>query len=132
MKRFTTAAKTLTAALALSMSATFAHASLSSSDISAINGKSGIRVYASDGEFVGQTFGLRISGERTRLFLLSRSGSTFNLRGGRDVIITTHTDKLTLRGNQLVLDADERRLKTKAHTSGGGSNPITIHLLSRR
>ncbi|WP_299612254.1 hypothetical protein [uncultured Tateyamaria sp.] len=131
MKRFKTAATTLTAALVMGLSATFAQADLSGSDIAAINGKSGIRVYSSDGEFVGQTFGLRINGERTRLFLLSRSGSTFNLRGGRDVIITTHTDKLTLRGNQLVLDADERRLKVKAHTSGSSDNRITIHLLNR-
>lgn len=131
MKRFANTLKTLTAALMLSIPASLAQADLSGSEIAAINGKSGIRVYSSDGEFVGQTFGLRISGERTRLFLLSRSGSTFNLRGGRDVVITTYTDMLTLRGNQLVLDADERRLKVKAHTSGSSDNRITIHLLNR-
>ena len=132
MKRFAKTLKTLTAAMILGLPATFAQADLSLAEINAINGKSGIRVYSSDGEFVGQTFGLRIKGDRTRLFLLSRSGSTFNLRGGRDVIITTFTDRLTLQGNRLVLDADERRLRVKAFTSGGSSNPITIHLLNRR
>lgn len=131
MNRVSKTLKTFAAALALTIPATLAQADLSASDISAINGKSGIRVYSSDGEFVGQTFGLRISGDRTRLFLLSRSGSTFNLRGGRDVIITTFTDNLTLQGNRLVVDATERRLKVKSHTSGGSDNPVTIHLLNR-
>ncbi|MEL6467049.1 MAG: hypothetical protein AAFQ58_18970 [Pseudomonadota bacterium] len=130
MKRLTKTLKTLTAALMIAVPATVAQADLSGSDIAAINGKSGIRVFSSDGEFVGQTFGLRINGDRTRLFLLSRSGSTFNLRGGRDVIITTRTDLLTLSGNQLVIAADERRLRTKAWTSGGSDNQITIHLFN--
>lgn len=130
MKRLTKTLKTLTAALMIAVPATVAQADLSGSEIAAINGKSGIRVFSSDGEFVGQTFGLRINGDRTRLFLLSRSGSTFNLRGGRDVIITTKTDKLSLNGNQLVLDATERRLRTKAWTSGSSDNRITIHLLN--
>ena len=131
MKRVSTLVKSIATALALSLPATLAQADLSPADVSAINGKSGIAVYSSDGEFVGQTFGLRISGDRTRLFLLSRSGSTFNLRGGRDVIITTFTDNLSLDGNRLVVDATERRLKVKAHTSGGSGNPVTIHLLHR-
>ena len=86
---------------------------------------------SSDGAFVGQTFGLRISGDHTRLFLLSRNGSTFNLRGGRDVIITTDTDSLDWNNGQLILGADERRLRVKAHTSGGSGNPITIHVFNR-
>lgn len=131
MTRVSTTLKSIAAALMLSLPATLAHADLSPADISAINGKSGIAVFSSDGEFVGNTFGLRISGDRTRLFLLSRSGSTFNLRGGRDVIITTFTDNLDLQGNRLVIDATERRLKVKSHTSGGSDNPVTIHLLHR-
>ncbi|WP_299042402.1 hypothetical protein [uncultured Tateyamaria sp.] len=131
MTRVSTTVKAIATALVLSLPATLAQANLSPAEVSAINGKSGIRVYSSDGEFVGQTFGLRISGDRTRLFLLSRSGSTFNLRGGRDVVITTFTDNLSLQGNRLVINATERRLKVKSHTSGGSDNPVTIHLLHR-
>lgn len=123
---------TLAATALLSVSATFAQADLSPADITAVDGKSGIRVYSSDGDFVGLTNGLRVSGNRTRLFLLPRSGSIFRRRG-RDIIITTTTDQLTLRGSDLVLDASTQRLRVKVQkTASGQTGALTILLLNRR
>ncbi|MCB4379174.1 hypothetical protein FZX02_01655, partial [Synechococcus sp. MU1644] len=111
-----TLVKSTLTALTLGLSATVAHADLSPSDIAAIDGKSGIRVYSSDGDFVGLTNGLRINQDRTRLFLVPRAGSIFRLRG-KDVIVTTKTDLLTLQDGNIVIDADTQRLRIKARSS---------------
>ena len=130
MTRFTTALASLATATMLSLPATLAQADLSATDIQAVNGKSGIRVFSSDGDFVGLTNGLRISGERTRLFLLPRSGSNFRLRG-REVLETTRTDLLTLRGNDLVLNANTLRLRTKVQNPASDQDgALTILLLN--
>ncbi|WP_299042399.1 hypothetical protein [uncultured Tateyamaria sp.] len=130
MTGFKTALASIATAAMLSVPATVTHADLSPSDIQAINGQSGIRVFSADGDFVGLTNGLRVSGERTRLFLLPRSGSIFRLRG-RDVIITTKTDFLTLRGNDLVLDASTQRLRIKVQTPASDEDgALTILLLT--
>ena len=130
MTRFKTALASLAAAAMLSIPATLAQADLSAADIQAIEGKSGIRVFSSDGDFVGLTNGLNVSRDRARLFLLPRSGSIFRLRG-RDVIVTTRTDLLTLRGNDLVLDASTQRLRVKVQTpSSDQDGALTILLLN--
>lgn len=122
--------KTTLGALALGLTATVAQADLSPSQVEAIDGKSGIRVYSSDGDFIGVTNGLRINQDRTRLFLLRRAGSIFRGRGDT-IVITTKTDMLTLRDGGIVLDADTRRLRVKAKTSGpGASRTVTVHILS--
>ncbi|KIC48551.1 hypothetical protein [Tateyamaria sp. ANG-S1] len=130
MTRLYSAAKTLAAVTALALTTTAAHADLTAKDIAAFDGKSGVRVYSSDGDFVGTTNGLRVSGERVRLFLLPRSGSIFRLRG-RDVIVTTKTDLITRRGNDLVLDADTLRLRIKAQNPASDQDgALTILLLT--
>ena len=130
MTRLKTALASIATAAMLSIPATLAQADLSPADIQAVDGKSGIRVYSSDGDFVGLTNGLRVSGERTRLFLLPRSGSIFRLRG-RDVIVTTRTEFLTLRGNDLVLDASTQRLRIKTQSPASDQDgALTILLLN--
>ncbi|WP_299699365.1 hypothetical protein [uncultured Tateyamaria sp.] len=122
--------KSTLAALTLGLTATVAQADLSPSDIAAIDGKSGIRVYSADGDFVGLTNGLRINQDRTRLFLVPRAGSIFRLRS-KDVIVTTTTDQLTLQGGNIVLDADTQRLRVKARSSSSdGDGILTILLLN--
>ncbi|WP_299741870.1 hypothetical protein [uncultured Tateyamaria sp.] len=120
--------KSTLTALTLGLSATVAHADLSPSDIAAIDGKSGIRVYSSDGDFVGLTNGLRINQDRTRLFLVPRAGSIFRLRG-KDVIVTTKTDLLTLQDGNIVIDADTQRLRIKARSSSSDDDGIVTILL---
>lgn len=117
-------------ALALGLTASMANAGLSPAEVEAINGKSGIRVYASDGGFVGVTNGLRINQDRTRMFLIPRSGSIFRLRS-KDVAVTTKTDKLSLRDGKLIIDADTQRLRIKASSpsSSDGGGIVTILLL---
>ena len=123
--------KATATALLLSLTATVASADLSPADIQAVDGKSGIRVFTSDGNFVGVTNGLRVGGKHTRLFLFNRAGSIFRTRG-RDVIITTSPDQLTLRGSDLVLDANTQRLRNKAQKPASGtSGAITIFLPRR-
>ncbi|APX11704.1 hypothetical protein [Tateyamaria omphalii] len=130
MPRFKTTLKTLAAVAVASFAATVSNAALTADDIQTLDGKSGIRVYSADGDFVGVTNGLRLSGERARLFLLPRSGSIFRLRG-RDVIITTKTDLMTRRGNDLVLDADSLRLRIKAQNPASDQDgALTILLLT--
>ncbi|WP_299200436.1 hypothetical protein [uncultured Tateyamaria sp.] len=120
--------KSTLTALTLGLSATVAQADLNPSDIAAIDGKSGIRVYSSDGDFVGLTNGLRINQDRTRLFLVPRAGSIFRLRG-KDVIVTTKTDLLTLQDGNIVIDADTQRLRIKARSSSSDDDGIVTILL---
>ncbi|MBY5932302.1 hypothetical protein KUV51_04755 [Tateyamaria omphalii] len=130
MTRLQTTLKAFTMAAAFTLAATGSQADLSAEDIAAFDGKSGVRVYSSDGDFVGVTNGLRVSGERVRLFLLPRSGSIFRLRG-RDVIVTTKTDLISRRGNDLVLDADTLRLRIKAQNPASDQDgALTILLLT--
>ncbi|GGX57618.1 hypothetical protein GCM10007385_28160 [Tateyamaria omphalii] len=125
-----TLVKSTLAALTFGLTATVAQATLSPSDIAAIDGKSGIRVYSSDGDFVGLTNGLRIYQDRTRLFLIPRAGSIFRLRS-KDVVVTTKTDKLSLRDGNIVIDAATQRLRNKARSSSSdGDGTVTILLLN--
>ena len=122
---------TLATAALISLTAGMAAAELSAADIEAVNGKSGIRVYTSDGDFVGVTNGLRVGSKHTRLFLFNRAGSVFRFRG-RDVVITTSADQLTRQGADLILDANTQRLRNKAQKpQSDSSGPITIFLPRR-
>lgn len=107
-----------------------AHADLSQQDIDLIDGKSGIRVVSSDGAFLGTTNGLSVRGERTRLFLLARSGSVFS-RVSPYVNITTFTDKLTLNGATLVLDEDRQAVRVRAKKFSIDDDIVEITLLTR-
>ena len=119
--------------LALSRAAAEAQAELSPAEVQAINGKSGLRVLSSDGVVVGTSNGINIDKERTRMFLRSSGGRVFFPSGGKEIIITVLTNQLTLRGNDLVLDADKQRLRNKAKKSfTDDSSPIEVILLSPR
>ena len=124
-------AAALLTAIALTLPAT-AQADLSSADISALsNGPKG-RVLASDGAILGTIDGVSVSGDRAKLFVLTRGGNIFRRTGGKDIVVTTRTDKLTRRGSDLVMDADAQRVRIKANTSfTDDSSPITILLLDR-
>ncbi|WP_299687030.1 hypothetical protein [uncultured Tateyamaria sp.] len=131
MSRLKTAATGIATALFLTLPAGMAAAELSQSDIATITGQSGLRVVTSDGDFVGVSNGVRVGSRHTRLFLFNRTGSVFRFRG-RDVVITTSADQLSLRDGVLVLDATTQRLRNKAQTpASDSSGPITIFLPRR-
>ncbi|MEL6888570.1 MAG: hypothetical protein AAFO86_07655 [Pseudomonadota bacterium] len=123
--------KATAAALMMSVTATIAAADLSAADIQAIEGKSGIRVFTADGDFLGVSNGIRVGSRNTKLFLFNRSGSVFRFRG-RDVVITTPADQLTLRGNDLVLEASTQRVRNKAQSPASDSAGAITVFLPRR
>jgi len=123
--------KTTAAALMMTVTATVAAADLSAADIQAIDGKSGIRVYTADGDFLGVSNGIRVGSQNTKLFLFNRAGSVFRFRG-RDVVITTPADQLTLRGNDLVLEATTQRVRNKAQSPASDSAGAITVFLPRR
>ncbi|MEO0378817.1 MAG: hypothetical protein AAF252_01010 [Pseudomonadota bacterium] len=126
--------KTLhTSALAIILTAGFAHADLSDSDKDQIAGKSGLRVFTSDGAFVGITNGLNFQGDRIRLFVLNKVGSSFRTISD-DLTVTTFTDKVTLNGSDLILDASKQRFGNaiSSRFSDDDSGPRDVVLLSRR
>ncbi|MEP1963896.1 hypothetical protein [Tateyamaria sp.] len=123
---------TLTVAALLALPAAVAQAKLSAAEISAIAGKSGIRVLTSDGAYVGTTNGLNIGQDQTRMFLRVFRGSIF--RGRSDsVVVTTITDNLTLRGTDLVLADNKQRVRNKANFSTSDrTRQIEVFLLQRK
>ncbi|MEO0744898.1 MAG: hypothetical protein AAFY49_06065 [Pseudomonadota bacterium] len=123
--------KATAAALMMSVTATVAAADLSAADIEAIDGKSGIRVFTADGDFLGVSNGIRVGSRNTKLFLFNRSGSVFRFRG-RDVVITTPADQMTLRGNDLVLEASTQRVRNKAQSPASDSAGAITVFLPRR
>lgn len=123
--------KTTAAALMMTVTATVAAADLSAADIQAIDGKSGIRVYTADGDFLGVSNGIRVGSQNTKLFLFNRAGSVFRFRG-RDVVISTPADQLTLRGNDLVLEATTQRVRNKAQSPASDSAGAITVFLPRR
>ncbi|WP_299148469.1 hypothetical protein [uncultured Tateyamaria sp.] len=133
MTKFKLTASALFTAAALALTTPAAQAELSPSDINALNGKSGFRVLSSDGVVVGVSNGIKINTDRTRMFLRPRGGRVFLPSGGKDIVITVLTSQLTLRGGDLVLDADKQRLRTKAKKSfTDDSSPIEVILLNPR
>ena len=122
---------TLLTALSLGLSATALHADLSPQDISTLTGKFKPQVHTSDGLVLGTIDGIRFNGDRARLYLLTRGGTVFRRTGGKDIVVTTRTDKLTLKGSALVLDDVALKVRIKANKSfTDDSSPITILLLN--
>lgn len=108
-----------------------AQADLSQADIGVLSNNAKPLVLSSDGAVLGTVDGISFSGDRARLFLKTRGGNIFVRTGGKDIVLTTLTDKLTLRGNQLVMDADAQRVRIKANKSfTDDSSPITILLIN--
>ena len=111
--------------------ATTAQADLSPADVDTLNQRVKYPVLASDGAVLGTMDGISIQGDRARIFVRTRGGNIFRRTGGKDIVVTTRTDLLTLRGNQLVMDADAQRVRVKANKSfTDDSAPITILLLN--
>lgn len=123
--------KSTATAVLLSLTATVAAADLSAAAIQAVDGKSGIRVYTADGDFLGVSNGIRVGARNTKLFLFNRSGSIFRFRG-RDVVVTTPADQLTLRGNDLILAANTQRVRNKAQKPASDSAGAITVFLPRR
>ncbi|WP_299140699.1 hypothetical protein [uncultured Tateyamaria sp.] len=123
---------TLMTALTLAFTAaTTAQADLSPADVDTLNQRVKYPVLASDGSVLGTMDGISFQGDRARIFVRSRGGNIFRRTGGKDIVVTTRTDLLTLRGNQLVMDADTQRVRVKANKSfTDDSSPITILLLN--
>lgn len=109
-----------------------ANADLSPADIDKLSNNAKGRVLSSDGAILGTMDGISFQGDRARLFVLTRGGNIFRRTGGKDIVVTTQTNKLTLRGTDLVMDADAQRVRIKANKSfTDDSSPITILLLGR-
>ena len=109
-----------------------AQADLSTADITALSNGAKGRVLSADGAILGTIDGVSFSGERARLFVLTRGGNIFRRTGGKDIVVTTETSQLTRRGNDLIMDADAQRVRIKANKSfTDDSSPITILLLDR-
>lgn len=109
-----------------------AKADLSPADIDKLSSNAKGRVLSSDGAILGTIDGISFQGDRARLFVLTRGGNIFRRTGGKDIVVTTQTNKLTLRGTDLVMDADAQRVRIKANKSfTDDSSPITILLLGR-
>ena len=122
-----------TSALAIILTAGIAQADLSDADKDQIAGKSGLRVFTSDGAFVGVTNGLYFRGDRIRLFVVNKVGSSFRPVSD-DLNVTTFSDKVTLNGSDLILDVSKQRFRNaippKMFRDDDG--PRDVVLLSRR
>lgn len=120
------------AASLLTLPAATAWADLSPADITALDSARNVRVLSSDGAILGITEGISFQGDRARLFVTPKGGTIFRRTGGKQIVVTTRTNQLTLRGSDLVMDADAQRVRIKANKSfTDDSSPITILLLSR-
>ncbi|MEL6807420.1 MAG: hypothetical protein AAFO97_06540 [Pseudomonadota bacterium] len=123
-----------TGALALLLSTALAQAELSSADKDQIAGKTGLRVFTSDGAFVGVTNGLYfLQGDRIRLFVLKRVGSSFR-NISDDLTVTTFTDKVTRNGSDLILNVSKQRFRNAIppRLFRDDDGPRDVVLLSRR
>ncbi len=120
--------------VALVFTAPLAMAELTVADRQTISTQNGLRVVSSDGAVIGLTDGVSFQKDRTRLYLLARGGSIFRIGGGgKDIVVTTYTDTLSLRGSDIVLNADKQRVRNKANGSfTDDSAPFEILLLDRR
>ena len=122
-----------TSALAIILTAGIAQADLSDADKDQIAGKSGLRVFTSDGAFVGVTNGLYFRGDRIRLFVVNKVGASFRPVSD-DLNVTTFSDKVTLNGSDLILDVSKQRFRNaippKMFRDDDG--PRDVVLLSRR
>ena len=125
--------KTLMAAgfAALSMAAVPAYADISASEIDTIKTSRSAKILSSDGALLGNLNGIRLMGNgRVRVFISARSGSFRPLRG-REVILTTRQDLITLKGSNIVVDASRNFIRQRTQKSGSdAAAPADIVLLS--
>ena len=125
--------KTLVAAgfAALSMAAVPAYADISASEIDTIKTSRSAKILSSDGALLGNLNGIRLMGNgRVRVFISARNRSIRQLRG-REVILTTRQDLLTVKGGNIVVDASRNFIRQRTKKSGSDVGaPADIVLLS--
>lgn len=123
-----------TGAVALVLTAGLAQAELSNTDKEQIDGKSGLRVFTSDGAFIGVTNGLYFfQGDRIRLFVLNKVGSSIRTITD-DLHVTTRTSKVTRNGSDLILSASKTQFRNAIapRLFAGDDGPRDVVLLGRR
>ena len=122
--------RTCLAVLALTVTALPAQAELSASEAASIEVSKGLRILSSDGAVIGVADGISVNNDRVYLFLLAKGGSIFAVRaGGKDIVVQTKTNLLTLQGNDLILDASAQLIRNVANMSfTDDSSPIEIFL----
>ncbi|APX11702.1 hypothetical protein [Tateyamaria omphalii] len=127
MTSLATVAKRSLVALTLSLAAATAQADLTASEAAQVEKLRGTGVFSSDGALVGLIEGASISGDRAALFLTPGSGDVLRQRG-KDIIIRTNTSELSLRGTQIILNADAQRVRTKAFVQKEDDDQVTVTL----
>lgn len=115
------------ATVALGLCATLAHADLTAAEAAQVKQLRGAPVLSSDGALVGLIEGASISGDKTSLFLKPASGDILP-RNGLEIIIRTNTTEVSLSGNQIILNADRQRVRTKARIKKDDSEQILVIL----
>lgn len=115
---------------ALTLMSVPAQAELSAADAASIEVTKGLRLLSSDGAVIGLADDISVNKDRVRLFLYARGGSIFAVGGGgKDIVVQTKTNLLTLQGSDLIIDADAQRVKNVANMSfTDDSSPIEIFL----
>ncbi|MEP6019101.1 MAG: hypothetical protein ABJ251_11555 [Paracoccaceae bacterium] len=124
--------KTLMAAgfAALSIATVPAYADISASEIDSIKTSRSAKIISSDGALLGNLNGIRLMGNgRVRVFINARNRSIRSLRG-RQVILTTRQDLLTVKGGNIVVDASRNFIRQRTQKSGSDVRaPADIVLL---
>lgn len=101
------------ATVALGLTTVAAQADLTASQAAQVEKLRYAQVLSSDGVLVGLIEGASISGDKASLFLKPASGNILR-RNGKDIIVRTNSTELTLQGNQIILNANAQRVRTKA------------------
>ena len=101
------------ATVALGLTTVAAQADLTASQAAQVEKLRYAQVLSSDGVLVGLIEGASISGDKASLFLKPASGNILR-RNGKDIIVRTNTTELTLQDNQIILNANAQRVRTKA------------------
>ena len=122
--------RTCLAVFAFILTAFPSQAELSTADAAAIEAKKGLRLLSADGAVIGVADGISVNNDRVYMFLLAKGGSIFAVGGGgKDIVVQTKTDLLTLQGNDLILDASAKLIRNVANMSfTDDSSPIEIVL----
>ncbi|MEL7132258.1 MAG: hypothetical protein AAGK77_07590 [Pseudomonadota bacterium] len=121
------ALKATFATLAFALTAGLAQADLTAAEADQLRQLRGAPVLSSDGALVGRIEGASVSGDRTALFLKPASGDILP-RNGLEIVIRTNTTEVSLDGNQIILNADRQRVRTKARIKKDDSDQIVVIL----
>jgi len=84
-------------------------------------------VLSSDGRLVGLIEGAKFRPETTSLFLKPNSSNFLHFLN-RQIVVRSKNSALTLVGNQIIIDADSRRLRSKASVFEPDDEIVRIYL----